>query len=75
MPVIDLSDEELAALTAAIRDLIEQDRFPHAPRLDPLRAALTALEQAEALRKPPAAKETSSQARNSKTHKARWRPS
>lgn len=65
MPVIDLSDEELAALTAAIRHFIEQDRFPHAPRLDPLRAALAALEQAEALRKPPAAKSS----------KARWRPS
>jgi hypothetical protein len=31
MPTIDLTDDEYAALTAAIR---------HAPRLDPLRAAL-----------------------------------
>ena len=34
MPTIDLPDDELAALTAAIRDVIEGDRFPHAPRLD-----------------------------------------
>ena len=36
-------------MTAAIRGVIEDDRFPHAPRLDPLRAALgtfdAALEQ------------------------------
>jgi hypothetical protein len=31
MPTIDLTDEELAALTAAIRRLIAEDRFP-APR-------------------------------------------
>ena len=40
MPTIDLTDAELAALTALIRRAIEQDRFPHAPRLDLLRAAL-----------------------------------
>jgi hypothetical protein len=40
MPTIDLTDDELAAVTAAIRRTIEGDRFPHAPRLDPLRAAL-----------------------------------
>ena len=38
--MIDLTDEEYAAVTAAIRSFIEQDKFPHAPRLDPLRAAL-----------------------------------
>ena len=27
-------------MTAAIRRVIEGDRYPHAPRLDPLRAAL-----------------------------------
>jgi hypothetical protein len=46
MPTIDLPDDELAAVTAAIRGLIEDDRFPHAPRLDPLRAALARLEAA-----------------------------
>jgi hypothetical protein len=39
VPTINLTDDELA-LTAAIRRAIEDDRFPHAPRLDPLRAAL-----------------------------------
>jgi hypothetical protein len=40
VPTINLTDEELAAVAAAIRRTIETDRFPRAPRLDPLRAAL-----------------------------------
>ena len=54
MPTIDLTDDELAALAAAIRRLIEDDRFPHAPRLDPLRSALAKLDPAAAaaLRRP-----------------------
>ena len=46
MPTIDLTDDELAAVTAAIRDVIEDDRYPRAPRLDPLRAALARFEAA-----------------------------
>jgi hypothetical protein len=46
MPTIDLTDDELAAVTAAIRRAIEDDRFPRAPRLDPLRSALAKLEAA-----------------------------
>jgi hypothetical protein len=46
MPTIDLPDDELAAVTAAIRGVIEGDRYPHAPRLDPLRAAMARLEAA-----------------------------
>jgi hypothetical protein len=46
VPTIDLPDDELAAVKAAIRRAIEDDRFPHAPRLDPLRAALARLEAA-----------------------------
>ena len=46
MPAINLTNDELAAVTAALRRLIEDDRFPHAPRLDPLRAALGKLEAA-----------------------------
>jgi hypothetical protein len=45
-PTIELPDDELAAVTAAIRGVIEGDRYPHAPRLDPLRAALARLEAA-----------------------------
>jgi hypothetical protein len=43
VPTTDLADE-LAAVTAAIRGVIDGDRYPHAPRLDPLRAALGKLE-------------------------------
>jgi hypothetical protein len=46
VPTIDLPDDELAAVTAAIRRLIEDDKYPRAPRLDPLRAALARLEAA-----------------------------
>jgi hypothetical protein len=36
MPTIDLTDDEHAAVTgAAIRRTIEEDKFPHAPRLMP----------------------------------------
>ena len=40
VPTIDLTEDEFAAVTATVRRAIEDDRFPHAPRLDPLRAAL-----------------------------------
>jgi hypothetical protein len=46
VPTIDLPDDELAAVTAAIRGVIGGDRYPHAPRLDPLRAALARLQAA-----------------------------
>ena len=46
MPTIDLTDDELAAVTAAIRRAVEDDKFPHVLRLDPLRAALGKLEAA-----------------------------
>jgi hypothetical protein len=46
MPTIDIPDDELAAVISAIRGLIRDDRYPHAPRLDPLRAALVRLEAA-----------------------------
>jgi hypothetical protein len=47
---IDLPDDELAAVTAAIRGVIEGDRYPHAPRLDVLKAALARLEAATGAR-------------------------
>ena len=40
MPTINLADAELAAVTAAVRRTIEDDRYPHAPRLVPMRTAL-----------------------------------
>ena len=46
VPTIDLTDNEHAAVTAAVRRAVEDDRFPRAPRLDPLRAALARLEAA-----------------------------
>jgi hypothetical protein len=50
VPTVDLPDDELAAVTAAIRGVIEGDKYPHAPRLDPLRAALARLEAATMLK-------------------------
>ena len=47
VPTISLNDDELAAVVAALRDIIDADRYPHAPRLDPLKAALGKLEAAE----------------------------
>ena len=44
MPTIDLTDDEHAAVTAAIGRLIEEDKFPHAPRLNPLGSGLAKLE-------------------------------
>jgi len=46
VPTIDFTDDELAAVTAAVRRAIEGDRYPHAPRLDPLRAAQARLDAA-----------------------------
>ena len=47
MPTIDLTNNKLAAVTAAVRRAIKDDRFPRAPRLDSLRAARGKLEAAE----------------------------
>jgi hypothetical protein len=46
VPTIDLTDDEHAAVTAAIRRAIETDGFPRAPRLDPVRSALAKLDPA-----------------------------
>jgi hypothetical protein len=53
VPTISLNDDELAAVVAALRDIIDADRYPHAPRLDPLKAALGKLEAAAAEPTPP----------------------
>jgi hypothetical protein len=44
MPMINLTDDELKAVAALLRRTIEEDRFPHAPRLVPLRSALAKLD-------------------------------
>jgi hypothetical protein len=41
---LDLSDEEAAALTKHLRQAIDRDPYPLAPRLDPLKAILAKLE-------------------------------
>ena len=46
VPTINLTADEFAAVAAVVRRAIEDDRFPHAPRLDPLRAALAKLDGA-----------------------------
>src|SRR5262249_11411283 len=46
MPRMDLTDEELAAVAAALRRVIMNDRYPLAPRLRPLREALAKLDPA-----------------------------
>jgi hypothetical protein len=43
MPRFDLTDEEHAAVTAALCKLIDQDRFSLSPRLKPLKSALAKL--------------------------------
>jgi hypothetical protein len=53
MPTIDLTDEELAAIAAALRRVIANDRYPRAPRLAPLKAALAKLDPASVPRPAP----------------------
>jgi hypothetical protein len=59
---IDLMDDELAAVTAAIRCLIYEDRFPHAPRVDPLRSTF-ARRRAKANARPITAGDTAANSR------------
>lgn len=41
---LDLSEDEKEALVRLLRHAIDDDPFPHAPRLDPLKAILAKLE-------------------------------
>ncbi len=50
MPTTDLTDEELAAVIAALKEKLDRDRYPRAPRLEPFRAALAKLDPAAAPR-------------------------
>ena len=56
MPTIDLTDDEYAAVTAAIRRAIEDDRFPRAPRLDPLRRGAEVTPEPPLPKTPPGAR-------------------
>jgi hypothetical protein len=40
---LDLSDEETAALTQELHDIVENDRYPLSPRIRTLRAILAKL--------------------------------
>jgi hypothetical protein len=42
--LLDLTDDEAAALVAHLKHALEYDPYPHAPRLDPLKAILAKLE-------------------------------
>jgi hypothetical protein len=44
--IVDLPADELAAVIATLKDVLGSDRYPHAPRLDALKAALARLEAA-----------------------------
>jgi hypothetical protein len=72
VPTINLADDELAAVTAAIRRAIEDDRFPHVPRLDPLRATPGKFEAAHPeptpLPKAPAPAEADKRVRRTDAH-------
>jgi hypothetical protein len=43
MPKPDLTDAEQTAVAAALRRLIDEDKFPFSPRLTPLKSALAKL--------------------------------
>jgi hypothetical protein len=76
MPTIDLTDAEHAAVTAAIKRAIEEDRYPRAPRVDTLRSALAKLDPAAAtaLRRPPAGEDGKPGPQQSGTPKGRRSP-
>jgi hypothetical protein len=48
---LDLSDEETAALTQELHDIVESDRYPFSPRVRTLRAVLAQL-RPEPVREP-----------------------
>jgi hypothetical protein len=51
MQHLDLSDDEAAALTQELHDIVENDRYPFSPRIQTLRAILHKL-RPEPARKP-----------------------
>ena len=53
MPKLDLTDEEQTAVAAAMRRLIDEDKFPFSPRLAPLKSALAKLDPPKPKALPP----------------------
>ena len=57
MPNIDLPDDEYAAVLAAVRKALDEDKYPMSPRLAPLKAALAKLDPVAApkpmIKRPP----------------------
>ena len=51
MQHLDLSDDEAAALTQELHDIVENDRYPFSPRIRTLRAILNKI-RPELVRKP-----------------------
>jgi hypothetical protein len=48
MPTIDLTDNELAAVIAALRQVIDDDGYRHSPRLLPFKSLLAKLDPTSA---------------------------
>jgi hypothetical protein len=46
MATVDLTDDEQAALVAYVLDRLREEKFPRAPRLNPVRSALGKLDPA-----------------------------
>jgi hypothetical protein len=53
MPKIDLTEEERRALADLAREYVRTQRYPLAPRLAPIKAALAKLAQADETPPPP----------------------
>jgi hypothetical protein len=56
VPKIDFTDEERAALADLAREYVRNQRYPLAPRLAPIKAALLKLAPNDELPKPPGRK-------------------
>jgi hypothetical protein len=52
---LDLTNEEHTALVWLVKHSIDEDRFPYAPRLDPLKAILAKLAPPSKVYAPPRA--------------------
>jgi hypothetical protein len=53
MPLVDLTEEERAALAELAREYVRTQRYPLAPRLAPIKAALAKLAPADDIPKAP----------------------